>query len=655
MFKSKKRLAAQIGILVVTVLFALGAHRFFAPMAVAENWSSDLRITWVGTTKDQNPDIVLVTITEDTLSSLPYRSPVDRAFLATILKSMQKAGPRVVGFDFLFDQPTEEEKDSLFRQIALDMPFPVIVGWADPVNGLTNRQYSFQKEYLDGISAGYSILPKNKSDGTVRFTYPGKMEEGQFRRGFAPLMAEHLGLDTPREFLRLVYQKSPEDQTIKTFRSFPAHSMLIPQIAKWVKDKIVLVGADLPHKDRHRTPFVAGRGAIEGSIPGVMIHAHILAQLMAGQLDKGTYPAVELAIALTLGVIALLLVFSEKPLIAKLSGGVATLLLLLTGNIVAFASAGILLPIVAPSTAFAVAIGLSSAFGAAQSRHIRTAFGHYLAPAMVKQMADEGSLPEQGGELRDISVWISDLENYTTLSEIYAPTELVKVLNSVYTVMGDKVEEHGGFVAQFVGDAMVAAFGAPMDDPNHADNAVRSALACQEVVAELQKEMTLPEGLRLHNRIGISTGKLLAGNIGSKSRLSYTILGDDINLASRLEGVNKVYGSSVLVNEVTKQGCGDDLRFREVDIVRVKGRNAPVRIFEPLPMNVRLSAEDEEDLERYAEALAVFREGHFADSAAMFGALSNRDPVAAAMAGRSQELEADPPADWNGINTLLSK
>ena len=228
--------------------------------------------------------------------------------------------------------------------------------------------------------------------------------------------------------------------------------------------------------------------------------------------------------ALVLGVIALLLVFLEKPLLAKLSGGVTTFLLLLAGNIAAFAFAGILLPIIAPSTAFALAIGLGSAYGAAQSRHIRNAFGHYLAPAMVKQMVDEGSLPEQGGEIRDISVWISDLENYTTLSEIYAPTELVKVLNSVYTVMGDEVEEHGGFVAQFVGDAMVAAFGAPMDDPNHADNAVRAALGCQEVVAELQKGMTLPEGLRLHNRIGISTGKLLAGNIGSKSRLSYTIL-----------------------------------------------------------------------------------------------------------------------------------
>ena len=106
---------------------------------------------------------------------------------------------------------------------------------------------------------------------------------------------------------------------------------------------------------------------------------------------------------------------------------------------------------------------------------------------------------------------------------------------------------------------------------------------------------------------------------------------------------------------MTKQGCGGDIRFREVDIVRVKGRNAPVRIFEPLPLNVTLSAGEEEDLERYAEALAVFREGRFEDAASMFGALSNRDPVAAAMAGRAQELKADPPTDWDEINTLLSK
>jgi adenylate cyclase len=655
MFKSKKRLAAQLGILIVTVVFALGAHRFFAPMAVAENWSSDLRITWVGTAKDQNPDIAIVAITEETLSSLPYRSPVDRAFLAAILKRIHQAGARAVGLDFLFDQPTEEEKDALFRKTVLAMPIPVIVGWADKTNGLTDSQYEFQKEYLDGISAGYSILPKNKNDGTVRFTYPGKINDGQYRRGFAPLVAKHLGLETPQKFLRLVYQKSPEDQSIETFRSFPAQAMLVPQIAQFVKDKIVLVGADLPHKDRHRTPFVAGRGALEGSIPGVTIHAHILAQLMAGQLEKGTYPAIETAIAIVLGFVAMLLVFSEMRWAAKFTCGVAALLLLLAGNITAFAGEGILLPIIGPSTAFALAIGLSSAYGAAQSRHIRTAFGHYLAPAMVKKMADEGSLPEQGGELRDISVWISDLENYTTLSEIYSPTELVKVLNSVYTVMGDKVEEYGGFVVQFVGDAMVAGFGAPLDDDNHADNAVRSALGCQKVVAELQKEMTLPEGLRLHNRIGISTGKLLAGNIGSKSRLSYTILGDDINLASRLEGVNKVYGSSVLVNEVTRDGCGPDLRFREVDIVRVKGRNAPVRIFEPLPISGNFSAAQEEDLERYAEALEVFRAGRFENAASLFGAISNRDPVATSMMERSQELLADPPADWDGINTLLSK
>jgi adenylate cyclase len=203
---------------------------------------------------------------------------------------------------------------------------------------------------------------------------------------------------------------------------------------------------------------------------------------------------------------------------------------------------------------------------------------------------------------------------------------------------------------------MVAGFGAPMDDPDHARKGVESALACQDRVAELQATMTLPQGLRLHNRIGISTGKLLAGNIGSKRRLSYTILGDDINLASRLEGVNKIYGSSVLVNEVTALGCGNGIRFREVDVVRVKGRNAPVRIMEPLGPSQSISAETEDDLALFVEALAVFRRRRFAEAADMFGRIAERDPVAESFVARCAEMEADPPAeDWDGVNTLLTK
>ncbi len=292
----------------------------------------------------------------------------------------------------------------------------------------------------------------------------------------------------------------------------------------------------------------------------------------------------------------------------------------------------------------------------AERREVRSAFGRFLSPVLVEQLARDPSRLELGGEIRELTVWISDLESYSTYSELMSPTDLVDLLNTVYTEISNTVEEHGGFVAQFVGDAVVAAFGVPLDDPDHAEHAVASAMACCRRVDELSKTMTLPGGLRLHIRIGISTGQLLVGNIGSEHRMSYSIVGDDINLASRLEGVNKVYGSNILVNESTVLQCDSALKFREVDLVRVKGRASPVRIFEPLGPPGSQSADQDRNLAAYAETLKQFRARRFCEAAAGFEALAAHDPVARHFVERARELiDTPPPADWDGVNVLLTK
>ena len=292
----------------------------------------------------------------------------------------------------------------------------------------------------------------------------------------------------------------------------------------------------------------------------------------------------------------------------------------------------------------------------AERRHVRSAFARYVAPSVVERLVRERRMPEQGGELREMTVWICDLANYSTISERLDAPEVVRFLNTVYTEISDTVEEHGGFVAQFVGDAVVSAFGAPLDDADHAQHAVEAAMACSQRVAAMGSRVSLPPGLQLGIRIGASSGPLVVGNIGSKRRLSYSIVGDDINLASRLEGLNKVYGSTILVNEATRLLCRPDMAFREVDVVRVKGRDTPVWVFEPLGDEAALSEGVRDDLQTFAVALEDYRAQRFSEAEETFQALAERDPVARAYVARSREMAAKSlPADWDGVYTMLTK
>ena len=393
-------------------------------------------------------------------------------------------------------------------------------------------------------------------------------------------------------------------------------------------------------------------------IPGVYLHAAAISNLVDNKvlrlLEDDNQTKLTAAVALIVGLSAMKL--------SSLYAGLAFLITTLAwvGIAVLLFTSGIVVPLISPVVASGVTVaalmGYRFAVTDRTARHIRQAFGRVLAPSLVERMVQSNQMPTQGGELREITVWVSDLQNYTTISEILSPSELVDFLNEVYTVMSDTVEEYEGFVAQFVGDAVVAGFNVPLDDADHARHGIESAIACCQRVEQLNREMDLPEGFDLRIRVGISTGDLLVGYIGSKRRLSYTIVGDDINLASRLEGVNKVFGSTILVNEITKDLCGSSIAFREVDVVRVKGRDAPVRIFEPLGPSEAIGDDVKEIVSRYAEGLAAYRDRRFEEAVEIFEALAERDPVAASLLPRAKEYaETPPPEDWDGVLNLLSK
>ena len=186
-----------------------------------------------------------------------------------------------------------------------------------------------------------------------------------------------------------------------------------------------------------------------------------------------------------------------------------------------------------------------------EQRFLRRAFGLYLAPAMVERIAAAGSLPTLGGEAREVTLFFSDLVGFSTISESMAPEAIVSLMNAYLTTMSDEIERAGGFVDKFVGDAIVAMFGAPIHSPRHAAEAVEAALAC----CDRLKSFNVGRPIRLRHRIGLNAGEALVGNVGSRNRLSYTALGDAVNLASRLEQANTYYGTRILASATVEACC----------------------------------------------------------------------------------------------------
>jgi class 3 adenylate cyclase len=212
--------------------------------------------------------------------------------------------------------------------------------------------------------------------------------------------------------------------------------------------------------------------------------------------------------------------------------------------------------------------------------------------------------------------------------------------------MTEIVQRHRGFVDKFIGDGILAVFGAPLAEDRHAQAGIEAAL---EMIAALASDSTITlNGQPIRIRIGLHTGQVIVGNIGAPNRFNYTVVGDAVNLASRLEGVGKLYDVPIVVSEDTRQAAGDSVRFRELDQVRVVGRDQPVTLFEPLPPQPKL------DLVRFADALALWRRGNFAASAALFRQLAD-DPAAHRFAERAEAFALHPPAAWDGIVNLQQK
>ncbi len=425
--------------------------------------------------------------------------------------------------------------------------------------------------------------------------------------------------------------------------------------AKLVRDKVIFVAGTAAATYEYRVTPVA-----EGT-PGVYAHIALYESLHGGAVARDAPLWVD---ALACAIVALLVTLAALGLStprAQLVGLVAASAGWLAISALAYRHDGWWLALVAPLlgglVAFAAGALTNYRWVGRERRLIRHAFAHYLSGEVIEQLVSNPDALKLGGERRDITAFFSDIRGFTNLTEATEPAQLVELLNECLGALTTELLRHRGTIDKYVGDAIVAMFGAPLADPDHPYNACRGALAVQDCMARLRENWKLRGLPELHVRVGMSSGVALVGNMGSQQRFDYTMIGDMVNLAARLEGSAGSYGIGILISHALAERVRDRFLVREIDAVRVKGKHIGVRIYELMADGATATAEQRLLAAKTEEALGHYRGQRWQQ------ALEILEPLAASGDGPATTLlqritvlrSKDLAADWDGVYEFTSK
>lgn len=563
----------------------------------AERAFYDLRAYYAADLVEEDQRVVLVVYTDQTLIAARKRSPLDRGLLAKTLRNLDRLEPKAIGIDILFDQPQDEDEELIAALRGMNTP--VAVAYAAQATNPDDIGWE-QQQYLDafmGRLAGSKARPASiRLDNTFGATrlWPDLQE------GLPPLLGRAMLEDAGEPATAFAGYEGAIDYRRPKFKDaplFPPAQIDLfvdpdPEILPFLKEqyggKYILIGGDIVDYDRVETTFTS----INGEVPaGISVHAEIIAQMLDGRVLQPIPQWVLWAMAVLVVLSAALTALLEWParrlapfLVALIAGFIGIPVLLQLGNVDTYG-----LPavgwLVGWIIAFAAVTAAARASGAVQRNFATGALGKYIPRDIAQAIIDKPELLSLGGEKREIFVLFSDLEGFTKMSHAIPPEMVAKLLNRYLDMLSQVVLDHGGVIDKFVGDAVVAFWGAPISRPDDGTRAARAGYALWQAGEAFRAEVAAmdPDLPKIgKTRVGLHFGEAVIGNFGGATRIQYTALGDSMNTAARLEAANKALESSVMASREFAEASGLDW-WRPMGRVVLRGRARPVDLFEPAP------------------------------------------------------------------------
>ncbi len=659
-------------------------------------------------------EVIIAVVDEKSLTELG-RWPWPRTTIAKLMDKLKADGAKTIGFDVIFSEKETANADAALAK-SIARADNVTLGYffhlskkdvahlsekeiaADADNIKNSRypiinssekdpdDYALLKAYAPetnikiisaaAVNSGYfNMIPD--TDGSMRWA-PLAIKYGNDYYPSLPLSILLQYLDWPllslnlagygAESVKIGDTTIPTDESgrllvnylgpAKTFPHYSVSDIIKGRIpADKIRNKIVLVGATaIGIYDLRVTPFGA-------TYPGVEIHANVIDNILHNNfLTHSSFTRfIDLCSIILFGLLMGLII----PRLRAVTGIFFALLILgifVAVNVFIFSKFNVWLNLIYPAITMAVIYLAITVYHyikeEREKKKIRGAFQYYLTASVINEMLKDPTKLKLGGDKKDLSVLFSDIRGFTTISEKLTPEELVHLLNEYLTAMTDVVFKHDGMLDKYMGDAIMAVFGAPLDQPDHARRACQTALEMMDELHRLQKKWQAEGKPVLNIGIGVNSGDMVVGNMGSEMRFDYTVMGDMVNLGSRLEGINKEYGSNIIFSEFTYNAVKDFMCCRELDWVKVKGKKLPVKIYE-------LLAEKKEEnkfkelITSFEEGLALYRASRWDEAIAAFRktlGIRPEDEAAKLYIERCNNLkENPPPAPWDGVFTMTRK